>query len=290
MDKGAKRNMYLAIQKDVKLSGTSEQLISWRDFLTHCQETIDIYNRRPHTALPKIKDPETGKRRHMAPLECLAWHIGDGWDPKEHQLTEAEVEILWLPREKRIVQRATVQLGNNHYYNADLAHYDGREVQVAYFPTDASKVQIWDMEDRLICYAYYEKNLVDFFPKTMVEKARQQRAKRRAEIKLLNLQEIYDEERGVVDILPQPKQVAEVVPIKCTIGQQEEIDLAREELAKNMQRQPAFVVPHDDRGKWYLWNELDERVSKGETLEEKAQCFYSAYPNTASYRAFQTDA
>ena len=35
----------------------------------------------------------------------------------------------------------------------------------------------------------------------MVEKAQQQRAKRRAEIKLMGLQEIRDEERGVIDII-----------------------------------------------------------------------------------------
>ena len=54
-----------------------------------------------------------------------------------------------------------------------------------------------------------------------------------------------------------------------------------------MQKAPAFEIPHDDRGKWYLWNELNGKVQRGETLEEKAQCFFEAYPNTASYRAFK---
>jgi putative transposase len=286
MDKSAKRNMYLAIQKDLKEKGTSDQLISWRDFLHHCQASVDAYNRRPHSALPKLKDPETGRKRHMSPMECLAWHIADGWNPKDYQLTEAEVEVLWLPREKRIVRQATVQLGNNHYFNRDLEHYDGREVQVAYFPTDASKVQVWDSEGRLICYALYEKNLVDFFPKALMEKAAEQRAKRRAEIKKMNLQEIYDEQRGVIDIVSQPKAATPVLSLQEKM-EEKRLEQARLQLATEMRKAPAFEIPHDDRGKWRLWNELDAQVQRGEALGDKAQSFYAAYPNTASYRAFR---
>ncbi|MCL2791429.1 MAG: Mu transposase C-terminal domain-containing protein, partial [Desulfobulbus sp.] len=200
MDKGVRRQTYLKIQKDIKEHGKSHLVMSWPQFLEYCQQIVDDYNRRPHSVLPTIKDPETGRKRHMSPLECWAWHMADGWNPAERQLTEAEVEVLWLPRETRTVQRATVHLGDNHYYNGDLAHYDRRQVQVAYFPADASKVQVWDMEGRLICTAWWEKNLVDFFPKPMLEKAQEQRAKRREEIKQLQIEEIRDEARGVIEI------------------------------------------------------------------------------------------
>lgn len=286
MDKGTKRNMYLAIQRDIKEKGMSDQLISWRDFLNHCQEAVHAYNMRPHSALPKIKDPKTGLKRHMCPCECFAWHIADGWDPTSCQLSEAEVEILWLPRETRKVVKATVSLGNNHYFNRDLEHYDGREVQVAYFPTDAGKVQVWDKEGRLICYALYEKNLVDFFPRAMMEKAAAQRAKRRAEIKKLGLQEIYDEQRGVIDIISQPKPAAPVFSLQEKQGEKR-IEQARKQLAQEMTQAPAFEIPHDDRGKWRLWNELEAQVRRGEALGAKAQSFHAAYPNTAGYRAFK---
>lgn len=286
MDKGAKRNMYIALQKDMREKGQSDLLISWRDFLRHCQDSVDAYNMRPHSALPKIKDQETSLKRHMCPAECFAWHIADGWDPEACQLSQAEVEILWLPRETRKVVKATVQLGNNHYFNRDLEHYDGRDVQVAYFPTDASKVQVWDKDGRLICYAHYEKNLVDFFPKAMMEKAADQRAKRRAEIKKLNLKEIYDEQRGVIEIISQPKPAAPVFSLQEK-QDEKRIEQARKQLAQEMKQAPAFEIPHDDRGKWRLWNELEAQVQRGEALGEKAQSFHAAYPNTASYRAFK---
>jgi len=287
MDKGAKRNMYIALQKDMRDQGKSDLLISWRDFLHHCQESVDDYNMRPHSGLPKIKDPETGLRRHMCPAECFAWHIADGWDPTACQLSEAEVEILWLPRETRKVVKATVQLGNNHYFNRDLEHYDGRDVQVAYFPTDAGKVQVWDHEGRLICYALYEKNLVDFFPKAMMEKAADQRAKRRADIKKLGLQEIYDEQRGVIEIISQPKPAAPIISLQEKKEEREKVATAKRQLVEKMQQEPEFEIPHDDRGKYRLWQALDAQMTRGEALEEKAMRFYEAYRQTTSFRAFR---
>ncbi len=285
MDKGARRNIYLAIQKDMKQQGKSDHLLSWPQFLDFCQGLIDSYNRRPHSALPKLNDPETGRKRHMSPLECLAWHIADGWDPKEHQLSEAEIETLWLPREARTVQRATVQLGNNHYFHKDLAHYDRREVQVAYYPADASRVQVWDMEGRLICHAWYEKNTTDFFPRTMVEQAQAQRTKRRAEIKKMNLQEIYGEQRGVIEIVSNPAPAAKIVPFPV---QPQTIKVDREQLAARMREPKALEIPHDDRGKYRLWQSLDRQIQAGETLEEPAMRFYEAYRQTGSWRAFRS--
>lgn len=285
MDKGVRRKNYLQIQKEVKEQGKSELVMSWPQFQDYCRQMIEDYNRRPHSALPKIKDPETGLRRHMAPLECWAWHIADGWDPKEHQLTEAEVEVLWLPRETRTVNRATVQLGNNHYYNADLAHYDRQEVQVAYFPADGTKVQVWDMDGRLICYAWYEKNVVDFFPKSMIEQAQDKRTKRRKEIKKNQLEEIYDEQRGVIEIVSRPRKPADILPIEPK--QKQKIEEAKRQLTEKMEQAPTFKVPKDDRSQYRLWKELDARLRNDEALEEAAMQFYEGYCQTASYRAFK---
>jgi putative transposase len=290
MDKGIRRQNYLKIQKDIKEQGKSQLVMSWPQFLEHCQQIVDDYNRRPHSALPKIKDPETGLRRHMSPLEMWAWHIADGWDHKAHQLTEAEIEVLWLPREARTVQRATVQLGNNHYYNADLAHYDRREVQVAYFPSDASKVQVWDKEGRLICYAHYEKNLVDFFPKAMVEQAMEKRTKRRAEIKRMQLEEIYDEGRGVIEIRPQPKPKGELLAFPGMALGPDRIAEAREQMAARIAREKEeseqFRIPTNDRDMMRLWRELDQQLRDGGVLEERAIRFYESFRNSTTYRTF----
>ena len=283
MDQGARRNMYLAIQRDFKNKGYSEHLLSWKQFQEYCQEAVDDYNNRPHSALPKLTDPETGRKRHMSPLECWAWHVADGWKPEEHQLSETEVEVLWLPREERVVQRATVSLGKNHYYNSKLAHYDGHKVQVAYYPTDASRVQIWDMEGRLVCYAEYEKNLVDMFPKTMVEQAQERRTKARAAIKEQQLREIYDEKRGVVEIISRAGHSAKITvlqPDRATIEQ------ARKQLEQELSKPAEFSLPDNDRDMVRLWHELDRRVEDGEQLEDRALRFYESFPNSDTFRVF----
>lgn len=283
MDKGAKRAAYLRIQKDVRETGASDLVLSWPQFLAHCQDAVDSYNNRPHSALPQIKDPVTGLKRHMTPLECWAKHVAEGWNPAEHQLSPAEIECLWLPRETRVVQRATVQLGAGHYFNPDLAHLDGRKVQVAYYPTDASRVQIWDSEGRFVCHAELDRNLTDMFPRAMVEKAAEQRAKRRAAIKEQQLEEIRDEKRGVVEI--RPREIARVIPFD---GQRAaEIKAAREKLAGEIAAPAAFTLPDNDRDMYRLWNELDRRVQAGETLEGRAKAFYERYPLSDTFRVFR---
>ena len=283
MDQGARRNMYLAIQRDFKNKGYSEHLLSWKQFQEYCQEAVDDYNNRPHSALPKLTDPETGRKRHMTPLECWVWHIADGWKPEEHQLSEAEVEVLWLPREERTVARATVSLGNNHYYNSMLAHMEGRKVQVAYYPTDASRVQIWDMEGRLVCYAEYEKNLVDMFPKAMVEQAQERRTKARASIKEQQLKEIYDERRGVAEIVSMAGRTAKITELR---PDRAVIEQARKQLEQELSKPAEFSLPDNDRDMVRLWHELDRRVEDGEQLEDRALRFYESFPNSDTFRVF----
>lgn len=280
MDRLTERNMYLLLDKDVRRKKQPEQLISWPLFLKFCQQAVDDYNRRPHSALPKIIDEKTGRRRHMCPLEMWAWHVSQGWNPADHQLSEQEVEVMFLPRVSRTVKRAQVSLFGNTYYNRVLEHYDGEKVQVAYDIHDGEKVQIWDRDDRLVCYAHFEKNKDNYFPQSEVEYAREQRAKRRAKIKLSQLDEIEAERRGPMEIEP----AAQVIDISAASPK---IHADREKLAREM-AQTTVTIPRDDRGKYRFWNRLDKRLSSGETLTEQEMRFYEAYRNTRSYRSFKS--
>lgn len=281
MDKGARRNMYLAIQKDFRQKHESELIPSWRQFQALCQEAVDAYNDRPHSALPKITDKD-GKRRHMTPRECWAWHIADGWDMAEHQFTPAEIECLWLPREKRRVRRASVQLGANWYVNGRLAHYDGLDVQVAYYPTDASRVQVWNEAGQLICHAELDKNLTDMFPASMVERAAKERMQRRAALKEQQLQAIMDEARGVIEI--GAKAPCKVISFDQT--QRERVAAARAELAAREAERP-FTLPDNDRDMVRLWHKLDRRVAAGAELAGRELQFYENFPQSEVFQAFQ---
>jgi len=281
MDKLTERNMYLLMDKDIKQTGKSDVLLSWPQFLEFCQDAVDSYNRRPHSSLPKLKDPETGLARHMSPLECWAWHMANGWKQEEHQLSEQEIEVLWRPREKRVVVRSAVEIGNNTYFNKVLEHIEGEDVQVAYDIHDPEKVQIWDGQDRMVCYAFFEKNRTEYFPVAMVEKAAKERAHRRRQIKLNNIAEIDAEERGIINLQPVR---GEVIELPTALNR---IKVDRAQLEVKMRQPKELEIPHDDRGKYRLWQSLDEKMLRGEVLDEKAIRFYEAYRQTRSYRAFK---
>ena len=168
---------------------------------------VAAYNARPHGGLPKIMDAETGKRRHMAPLEAWAAAMADGWTPDQPET--GELDALFRPQEKRRVTRCQIRLYNHHYFSKALDAYHGREVRVGYDPHDASKVWISDDKGRLICVAERDGNLVDYFPAETVAEAQ---AKRREVGRLRRVdakrQAILDERRATlehasnVEILP----------------------------------------------------------------------------------------
>jgi putative transposase len=213
MDEGVKRAGYLALQKDVKQAlkkgekGTkSDALMPWRDFLDFCQEEVELYNRRPHSSLPKITDPNTGLRRHMCPLEKWSEFLGKGWTAEVP--APAELDALFRPHVTVITRRGEVRLWGNLYYSADLVHYNGETVVVAYDIHDANRVWVKDADERLICIANWNANKKAFFPVTAVEKAREDRKGRRKKLLLGHLEEVEAEAAVAVQtvtarVLPQ---------------------------------------------------------------------------------------
>lgn len=279
MDKLTYRKMYLLVNSEIKKNGVSEHLASWPQFLELCQQTVDAYNRRPHSQLPKIDDPENGKRRHMCPLELWAWHISQGWDPAKHQFSDGVIEALFLPRHPAMVVRAAVTLFGNTYSDKTLDHYTGERVQVGYDIHNGERVQVFDKDGRLICWAGFEKNKSSYFPKPVREQANEARAKRRSQILFDGLDEIEAERRGVIDLTPQAK----VIDITAASPK---IKADREAMVQDMAQPRAIAIPADDKGKYRYWRELDTRLASGQGLNEDELRFYESYRQTRSYRAF----
>jgi putative transposase len=205
MDDTVKRTGYLAVQKDVKKAlkaGTegkkSERLMAWRDFLDFCQEEVDLYNRRPHTSLPKITDQQTGLRRHMCPLEKWSEFMAQGWTAVVPEASE--LDALFRPHVTVITRRGEVRLWGNLYYSADLVHYNGQSVIVAYDIHDGNQVWVKDQEERLICIAKWNANKRAFFPVTAVEQAREDRKNRRKKLLLGHLEEVEAEAAVAVEV------------------------------------------------------------------------------------------
>lgn len=176
MDREARQIVYKRGRAELALAGRTRILPEWPAFLAWVQAQIDAYNARPHSHLPKIRDLETGRRRHMTPDEAWASAIAEGWMPET--LDEAEIADLARPHVIRQVSRGQVSVGGSTYYSFDLERLDlhGQRVRVAYDLHDGSRVWIQDMDGRPLCEAVQDGNSRAYFPPSAIEAAREKRA------------------------------------------------------------------------------------------------------------------
>ncbi|MCA8059438.1 Mu transposase C-terminal domain-containing protein [Burkholderia cepacia] len=193
MDRQAKHVMFKITRNALKHGGALP-LMSWEAFIQFCQEQVDAYNDRPHSTLPVIRDPNSGKRRHMSPNEAWAMHVANGWQPDT--LDERDARTVFRPRIKRTVARGEVRLLNHHYSSPELIEFHGEEVQVAYDINDARFVWIYALDGRYVCQAEVGANERDYMPQSAVEQAREKRADARANRLQVKLDEVEAERRG----------------------------------------------------------------------------------------------
>lgn len=109
-------------------------------------------NNTPHSSLPRITDPVTGKRRHQTPQEAKDEAIAAGFEPV--WMAQGDLIDLFRLHFKRRVQRTMVKAYmSQEYRHEDLAQFEGQDVMVAVDIMDGSRVWIKDLEGRLICEA-----------------------------------------------------------------------------------------------------------------------------------------
>lgn len=187
MDRQARQIVFKETRRDLKLFGTSRRLPSFQSFVDACNRAIAAYNARPHSSLPKIDDPVTGKRRHMSPDEAWAAHVDAGFEAVT--VTASESADLFRPYVVRKTRRALVEFQTNSYFHLALEEFDGDDVLVGYDIHDASKVWVREIErardgeerlGRLICIAQFAGNEQRYIPLTMERAAMEKRAAARA--------------------------------------------------------------------------------------------------------------
>jgi len=204
MDQEARQAVFKRTRSDIKLKGESDIMPSWEDFMAWAEEQVTKYNNRPHSELPKIRDPQTGRKRHMTPAECWDQHIANGVELIWAE--PAELRDCFRPYEIRTVRRCEIKLFKGIYFNTALTPYHEQEVQVGYDIHDSSKVYVRDLEGRFICTAELDANKIDYFPKSVLEEAREKRAIGRAKRLETHRQEILDELEGtrmsVIEVEP----------------------------------------------------------------------------------------
>lgn len=299
MDRQAKHVMFKITRTALKHGGALP-LMSWEAFIQFCQEQVDAYNDRPHSTLPVIRDPNSGKRRHMSPNEAWAMHVANGWQPDT--LDERDERTVFRPRIKRTVARGEVRLLNHHYSNPELLEFHGEEVQVAYDINDARFVWIYALDGRYVCQAEAGANERDYMPQSAVEQAREKRADARANRLQVKLDEVEAERRGqpaltleTPEIITIPgfgditrdalnRRFVDVEPVT-------EMEPVAMELAAPAPVEPSqpiatvFELPESPEQRFARWQALNQHIETGGIPDQDELQWYGRYALSKEFAA-----
>lgn len=128
--------------------GSFDEAVAWINGKVHKS------NNTPHSSLPKIKDPASGRMVHMTPQQALDAAKEAGWQPVA--MDEASLIDLFRPHVRKTVTRETVSPFNGQrYYHPVLGDFNGEEVMVAIDTMDGSRVWVKDLDGRLLCEATF---------------------------------------------------------------------------------------------------------------------------------------
>lgn len=262
-----------------------------------CEE----YNHTPHRSLPKIADPVTGQRRHQTPAEAWAAHVAAGWRPIAVQ--GEQLADLFRPHETKVVRRATVTLFTQKYHHAELEHWNGQEVQVAYDIHEGEQVWVKTLEGRLICVAKLD-SVRGYRAMSVYEMAMEKRADAAIARHEAHIAEI--ERQRPVQVITQDASLilpglGEITPdrLQARFTEALTIDVESERLpepapmalaAEPEQSAPGLydrLADMPDIERYRLCRSFEAASDAGQELSEDEARFIRTYPGTSAYRAYR---
>lgn len=143
---------YNRLSHEAEKMGKGLVLRSFAETLEWLESKRQKWNNHPHSALPIIRDPLTGRKRHMSPNEAIAAAKAAGWTPVA--MDEAERVASFRPHvQKKVIRGAVTPYGKMRYRHPDLDAYLGQDVVVAYDMTDYRQVIVKTLKGDEICVA-----------------------------------------------------------------------------------------------------------------------------------------
>ncbi|ERX27558.1 hypothetical protein Q009_04334 [Pseudomonas aeruginosa U2504] len=289
------------LKAEAEKAGSGILVESFEQAKAMVEQWCDEFNHTPHSALPRIVDALTGKRRHQTPAESWAQHVAAGWQPVA--VRGEELRDLFRPHERRTVRRALVSLYQQKYHHPELEHWNGEEVQIAYDIHDGERVWVKTLDGRLICEAALDST-TGYRAQSVYEMAMEKRADAAIARHEAHIAEI-DRQRpvhvithetpltipGLGDITPERinAQLAKVAVIE---GQAKRVDTRSEPKAVPAAADPqsaftAQVQALSDFERYQFYRELEGRQAAGSSVSEHEAKFLRLYPQSKSYKAFR---
>lgn len=170
---------------------------TWQQFVDGIELMVHDYNtQHRHRGLPKRSD---GK--HLTPMEAFEACFEPDQQDKPSEL---ELRTLFMPSVIRTARRGQVQFFNQFYQALNLMRrdIDGREVSVRYDIHNPSYVLIYTLGGEFVCEAQWDANRIDFMPKPVVQRAREQRVAQAVKRRELQIATALRELAPALDVTP----------------------------------------------------------------------------------------
>ena len=288
MDAEAGNKVHKLTRKDIIQFGQSQALMKFADFVVFAEQVVADYNNKPHSSLKRMTDPMTMKSRYMSPLEMWAASLDD--ENPIDRIDNWDMQNFFRPTVERKVRRCEIELFTNRYFHRDLEQFHDEVVQVGYDIHDAEKVTVRDMDGRLICIAVWNANKRDYFPKPVIEQAREQRAAGR-------LRRLAAKQVEVIGEL-NPQQVIEHLENQTviTFPKRNHQQLIEEMEALPVQKQQDNIFFHDQSmidvqsiPKQRLsgierWIALDQHIFDGGEINTEDRDFWESYQLSKKFK------
>uniref|UniRef100_A0A6H1ZEC6 Putative integrase n=1 Tax=viral metagenome TaxID=1070528 RepID=A0A6H1ZEC6_9ZZZZ len=275
MDKHAGTKVHRVSRKQLRETGTTRLLPTFSEFMSGVEFEIEAYNDRPHRGLEKIRDPETGKLRHMSPNEAWQAARAEGWEP---MLAPAElVHDLMRPQVIRPTRRGEVTWANQRYFLDALRDLHGEEIRVAYDVRDASRVWIRTLEGELLGEAQLDGNASDYMPKPLIEQAYEKREQGQMKRAMDKLETLTG--KRVEMFAPTSAPSAQLSGEQMAAARQFAIDLAPTAID--------FQLPGDSVARYRLWKELEAKTQTGAELTSGEARWHAHYPSRQEWQSMK---
>lgn len=174
---------------------------SWQQFMAAVEDAVREYNTlHRHRSLPKhASGPYAGL--HMTPAEAFESALV----PSDVQRLDAvALRNVFMPAIVRTAIKGEVRFLNQVYFSHDLVQYEGQQVRVHYDIRDPRAVWIWSVSGQFICEALFGANTIEFFPRAVIDMAREKRVQAAIKRREAQIETHRAELRTTVDALQAP--------------------------------------------------------------------------------------
>lgn len=138
-------------QKEIERLAHEGKLLTFREFVLACLKAMDHYNAtKPHRGVLRewVWKP---RPKEATPIQCLAQcYLTGEWKPTK--ISEQLIDMVFLPRQQRAVDRGRVRINKQLYEHEALVPLTGRRVDCRYDPLDPGWVLVFH-EDEFVCEA-----------------------------------------------------------------------------------------------------------------------------------------